>query len=90
VAVVVSRFTPLGGHTLVLARRVKYAAKSPLKNISSDASQTMVPTVSNASRRLVVPAGAAAADVTEPPFYMNGREEDYLGGSRAPLPTAGM
>ena len=39
-----------GGHTCAFDRSVKYAANSPPKNISSDASQTTVPTASSDGR----------------------------------------
>ena len=47
----VSRLVPAGGHgPTVLARIVKNAAKSPLKNISSDPSQIMTPTANMGGR----------------------------------------
>src|SRR5690242_15533429 len=57
--VVTLRSTPGGGQGPELAaRRVKYAANRALKNISSEASQTTVPTVSTGVRSC---AGATAA-----------------------------
>ena len=46
-----SSSVPAGGQgPMVLARMVKKAAKSPLKNISSDPSQIMTPTASIGGR----------------------------------------
>jgi hypothetical protein len=49
---IVSRCVPGGGQIpfCALARMVKKAAKSPLKNISSDPSQIMTPTASMGGR----------------------------------------
>ena len=54
----VASSTPSGGQTSFDDRSVKYAANSPAKNISSDASHTTTPTPSSDGRRTV---GAATA-----------------------------
>src|SRR5271168_2848670 len=62
----VSRSVPAGGHgPTVLARMVKKAAKSPLKNISSDPSQIMTPTASIGGRSwMIFPWGAGTSAET--------------------------
>ena len=55
-----SRSTPSGGQVDTLARSVNQATKRPLKNISSDASQTMTPTPSG-----VGPRSGGAVSVVE-------------------------
>ena len=62
----VSRSVPAGGQgPTVLARMVKKAAKSPLKNISSDPSQIMTPTASMGGRSwMIFPCGAGISAET--------------------------
>ena len=56
----VSSSVPAGGHgPMVLARMVKKAAKSPLKNISSDPSQIITPTASMGGRSWTILPWAA-------------------------------
>ena len=57
---------PAGGHgPTVLARMVKKAAKSPLKNISSDPSQIMTPMASIGGRSwMIFPCGAGTSAET--------------------------
>src|SRR6202012_2670005 len=59
----VSRSVPAGGHgPTVLALIVKKAAKSPLKNISSDPSQIMTPMASIGGRSwMIFPWGAGTS-----------------------------
>ncbi len=62
----VSSWVPAGGHgPMVFARIVKKAAKSPLKNISSDPSQIMTPTASIGGRSWTIfPWGAGTSAET--------------------------
>src|ERR1700729_1698768 len=62
----VSRSVPAGGQgPTVLARMVKKAAKSPLKNISSDPSQIMTPMASIGGRSwMIFPWGAGTSAET--------------------------
>src|SRR6202012_2690489 len=62
----VSRSVPAGGHgPTVLALIVKKAAKSPLKNISSDPSQIMTPMASIGGRSwMIFPWGAGTSAET--------------------------
>src|SRR5271163_2290843 len=62
----VSRTVPAGGQgPTVLARMVKKAAKSPLKNINSDPSQIMTPIASIGGRSwMIFPWGAGTSAET--------------------------
>ena len=62
----VSSWVPAGGQgPTVLARMVKKAAKSPLKNISSDPSQIMTPMASIGGRSWTIfPCGAGTSAET--------------------------
>ena len=61
-----SSSVPAGGQgPIVLARMVKKAAKSPLKNISSDPSQIMTPMASIGGRSwMIFPCGAGTSAET--------------------------
>ena len=69
VALIVSRWTPGGGHEADWARSVKYAAKSPLKNMSSEDSQTIVPTLRRAGAKAATIFGSGyLPDDGDPPL----------------------
>ena len=80
----VSRSVPAGGQgPMVLARMVKKAAKSPLKNISSDPSQIMTPMASIGGRSwMIFPCGAGTSAETA---WVTGQ---FLVDPAATTPTA--
>src|SRR3974390_3550665 len=81
----VSSSVPAGGQgPTVLARMVKNAAKSPLKNMSSDPSQIMTPTANMGGRSwTILPCGAGISAETA---WVTGQ---FLVDSHFEAPTVG-